>query len=183
MITYDDVLERANKWSDIQTHLVRLYDFTVQLPVKEKVVVELGVRRGTSTVALLAAVNDSGGHLYSVDINACHGTQQLYKGEPNWTFIHGNDMEVVKGWNNPIDHLFIDTTHTLDHTIMELREWGKWVKQGGIITLHDIYHAEVKTRVWDAIEQHMKENPEKYDFEAFEGSFGLGLLRRDREDD
>lgn len=178
MITYDDVLKKASEGSDIMAHLVRLYNFTVQLPVKEKVVVELGVRWGTSTVAFLGAVNDSGGHLYSVDIDACYGTQQLFKGEPNWTFIHGNDMDVVKRWNKPIDHLFIDTIHTFDHTLMELREWGGWVKQGGIITLHDVYEDGVKSEVWDAIEHYIEENPGKYDFKVFEKSHGLGLLRR-----
>ena len=179
MITYEDVLKKASEWSDIQAHLVRLYDFTVQISVKEKVVVELGVRWGTSTVALLAAVNDSGGHLYSVDINDCPGVRKLYGAESNWTFIKGDDMEVVKGWSNPIDHLFIDTSHKFDHTIKELKEWGKWVKSGGIITLHDLYGLDgEKSEVWEAIEQHMKENPEKYDFKVFEGSYGLGLLRR-----
>lgn len=181
MITYDDVLKRASEWSDIQAHLVRLYDFTVQIPVKEKVVVELGVREGISTAALLAAVNDSGGHLYSVDIDACPEARKLHGGEPNWIFIRGDDMEVVKGWNKPIDHLFIDTRHTFDHTLNELREWGKWVKLGGIITLHDlyVYEASGRSEVLDAIEQYMKENQGKYRLKAFEGSYGLGLLRRE----
>jgi len=179
MITYEDVLKKASEWSDIQAHLVRLYYFTVQIPVKEKVVVELGVRWGTSTVAFIAAVNDSGGHLYSIDIDDCPGVRKLYEGKSNWTFIKGDDMAIVKGWKEPIDHLFIDTSHTFDHTLNELREWGKWVKSGGIITLHDLYALDSeKGEVWDAIEQYMKENPEKYDFKAFEGSYGLGLLRR-----
>ena len=179
MITYDDVLKKASEFSDIQAHLVRLYDFTVQIPVKEKVVVELGVRWGISTVALLAAVNDSGGHLYSVDIDDCPGVRRLYGSESNWTFINGDDMKVVKGWIRSIDHLFIDTSHTFDHTLNELREWGKWIRSGGIITLHDLYGLDgEKSEVWDAIEQYLKENPEKYDFRAFEGSYGLGLLRR-----
>jgi len=180
MITYEDVLKKASEWSDIQAHLVRLYDFTVQIPVKIKVVVELGVREGNSTTSLLAAVNDSGGHLYSIDIDACIEARKLYGGDSNWTFIRGDDMQVIKGWNKHIDHLFIDTSHTFDHTLNELREWGKWVKHGGIITLHDIYvyDSNGKSEVLDAIEQYMKENPEKYDFKVFEGSYGLGLLRR-----
>lgn len=165
-------------------HLVRLYNFTAKIPVKEKVVVELGVRYGTSTAALLAAVNDSGGHLYSIDIGAYPETQKIYKDEPNWTFIQGDDMEVVKGWKKPIDHLFIDTSHTFDHTLNELREWGNWVKLGGKITLHDLYvRDDEKSEVWDAIEQHIKENPRKYNFKVFEGSYGLGVLRRNRKDD
>ena len=179
MVTYDDVLKRASEDSDIMNHLVRLYELTVQIPIREKVVVELGVSGGNSTVALLAAVNDSGGHLYSVDILASHVTRKRHRGESNWTFILGDDMEVVKGWNKPIDHLFIDTSHTFDHTLNELREWGKWVKLGGIMTLHDIYLqvSSGKSDVWYAIEQYMKENPEKYDFKAFDKSHGLGVLK------
>jgi len=177
MITYDDVLKKASEGSDIQAHLVRLYNLTVEFPVKEKVIVELGVSGGFSTTALLAAVNDSGGHLYSVDIL---DFSNVFKGEPNWTFILGDDMEVVKGWNKPIDHLFIDTLHTFDQTLMELREWGNWVKQEGIITLHDLYYPCGERReVWDAIERHIEENIGIYDFVMFEGSHGLGLLRRE----
>jgi len=179
LITYDDVLKRSRIGTDITAHVVRLYDFTVQIPDREKVVVELGVRNGNSTVALLAAVNDSGGHLYSVDIRHCRGVEEAYREESNFTFILGDDMKVVKGWNKPINHLFIDTSHTFDHTLRELREWGKWVKLGGIITLHDIYGlGGEKSEVWDAIEQHMKDNPGKYDYKAFEKSYGLGLLKR-----
>lgn len=179
MITYDDVLRKASESSDIGAHLVRLYNFTVKIPVKEKVIVELGVRYGYSTTALLAAVNDSGGHLYSVDINACPGVQDLYEKESNWTFILGDDMEVVKGWSKPIDHLFIDTSHIFDHALNELREWGKWVKREGIITLHDLYCGGEKTGVFEAIVQYMKENTGKYSFTVFENSYGLGLLRRE----
>ena len=178
MITYDDVLKRSRIGTDITAHVVRLYDFTVQIPDREKVVVELGVRNGNSTVALLAAVNDSGGHLYSVDIKDCPGVQDLYGEEPNWTFIRGNDMEVVKSWNKPIDHLFIDTTHTFYHTLMELRDWGKWVKPGGIISLHDITNVEIMK----AINRYRSENPDKYNFTTFDGSYGLGLLRRVKYD-
>jgi predicted O-methyltransferase YrrM len=181
MITYKNVVERASIYSDMQHHLVRLYSLTVKLP-KEKVVVELGVRWGDSTTALLAAVNDSGGHLYSVDLLPPSGGAAVYLDtEPNWTFILGDDMEVVKNWNKPIDHLFIDTTHRFEHTLSELREWGKWVKVEGIITLHDLYayvDNEVPTEVIPAIEKFMEENPQKYIFTAFPNSYGLGLLKR-----
>lgn len=178
MITYKDVVERANIWSDIQHHLLRLYDLTVKLP-NEKVVVELGVRWGNSTTALLAAVNDSGGHLYSVDILDASGGAATYKEtEPNWTFFLGDDMEVVKTWDKPIDHLFIDTSHKFEHTLSELREWGKWVKPEGIITLHDVSNNEVMS----AINKFMEENSKKYDLTIFPDSYGLGLLRRCKSD-
>lgn len=178
MITHKDVVERASIWSDIKDHLLRLYDVTAKLP-KEKVVVELGVRWGNSTTALLAAVNDTGGHLYSVDLLSPSGGASVYLDtEPNWTFILGDDMDIVKTWSKPIDHLFIDTSHKFEHTLSELRQWGKWVKLEGIITLHDTSNDEVMS----AINKFMEENPNKYDLEIFPSSYGLGLLRRKKND-
>lgn len=174
MITYKDVVERADIWSDIKDHLLRLYDLTVKLP-KEKVVVELGVRWGNSTTAFLAAVNDSGGHLYSVDVLSPSGGANVYlETEPNWTFFLGDDMDIVKNWSKPIDHLFIDTTHVFEHTLSELREWGKWLKPEGIVTLHDVSNTEVMS----AINKFMEDTPDKYDITIFPGSYGLGLLRK-----
>jgi predicted O-methyltransferase YrrM len=53
-----------------------------------------------------------------------------------WRFIKGDDLEAE--WNQVIDHLFIDTSHTYDHTLKELQKFEPWVRTGGIITLHDI---------------------------------------------
>jgi len=179
MITHKDVVERATVWSDIQDHLLRLYDLTVKLS-REKVVVELGVRWGDSTTALLAAVNDSGGHLYSVDLLPPSGGATAYlQTEPNWTFILGDDLNVVETWDKAIDHLFIDTAHTFEHTLSELTKWGKWVKVEGIITLHDLCNADgTDSEVMSAIKKFMEENPQKYAFTAFPNSYGFGLLRR-----
>jgi len=174
MITYRDVVERASICSDIQGHLLRLYDLTVKLP-SEKVVVELGVREGSSTTALLAAVNDTGGRLYSVDLLPPSGGASVYLGtELNWTFFLGDDMEIVKTWNKSINHLFIDTSHTFEHTLSELREWGKWVKPEGIMTLHDASNSEVM----QAINKFIEEANEKYNLTIFPESYGLALLRR-----
>lgn len=170
MITHKDLVQRASIWTDMQAHLQRLYDLTIKFP-KDKVVVELGVRWGTSTIALLAAVNDSGGHLFSVDIEDC---SNVCPGEVNWTFILGNDMDVVRTWNQPIDHLFIDTIHTFDHTFAELSEWGKWVKLGGVISLHDTAILDVM----NAIEKLMADDPHKYDFRNYTESNGLGVLQK-----
>ena len=149
-------------------HLIRLYHLTVALP-KEKVIVELGVRGGESTTALLAAVNDSGGHLYSVDVVNC---SHVYHGEPNWSFFFGNDMVILKTWNQKIDHLFIDTSHTFEHTLAELRGWSSWLQPWGIITLHDTIFCP---GVAKAVQQFLAENP-SYAFKNYLECYGLGLL-------
>jgi len=157
-------------------HLLRLYQLVVGVPLKDKIVVELGVRNGESTTAFLAAVNDSGGHLFSVDILECQRVRKRLTGEPNWTFVQRDDMDVVKEWNQPIDHLFIDTDHAFDHTLAELREWGKWVKFFGLISLHDI-HTRTYRDVPKAIRQYLSENP-AFKYTEYSGSYGLGLIQK-----
>lgn len=166
MITFSNLLERSKISTDISGHLIHLYELTIALP-KNKIIVELGTREGESTTALLAAVNDSGGKLYSIDIQNCN----IYPHEINWKFIQGNDMEIVKTWNLKIDHLFIDTSHTYEHTLAELRSWGSFVEHLGIITLHDTDSIEIT----DAIKQFLVENSE-YSFKNYSECHGLGLL-------
>jgi len=176
LLTYKDVLARSKMESDINEHLHHLYKLTANIPLKEKVVVELGVRRGESTTALLAAVNDTSGRLISVDIAECKETRRRLKGESNWSFVHGNDMDLIKQWDKPIDHLFIDTSHNYKHTLAELREWGKWVKENGIISLHDTI-APNYPMVMKAIKKYLEENP-KFEFTNYPECFGLGVIKK-----
>lgn len=157
-------------------HLLTLYDITASVISPDKIIVELGVGRGESTAALLAAVNDTGGHLYGIDIRDCGG---IFDNEPNWTFIRGDDLEIVKEWNRPIDHLFIDTSHRFEQTIAELRAWSPWIAdreygvfKPGIISLHDIHLPGVKR----AVETFLEENPKKYNLTVYPGRFSLGTL-------
>jgi len=175
-ISRRDVVEWAKLETDIADQLIRLYELTVNIPHRDKVVVELGTRRGNSTRALLAAVNDSGGHLYSVDIGKCWRAVSALHEEPNWTFTRGDDLEVVKQWSLPIDHLFIDTSHTYEHTLTELREWGGWVKLHGIISLHDIHYRKTPG-VMEAIQKYLSENL-SFQFTEYKGSNGLGVIKK-----
>jgi cephalosporin hydroxylase len=40
-------------------------------------------------------------------------------------------------WNEDIEHLFIGTSHTYEHTTAELRRFEPYTQSGGIVTLHD----------------------------------------------
>ena len=53
-------------------------------------VLELGVRAGVSTAALLAGVSDHGGHVWSVDRDDC---APVFAGHPHWTFIQGDSLD------------------------------------------------------------------------------------------
>ncbi len=163
MLSRDNVAEEAKITSDIQEHLLMLYDLVLE--INAKVVVELGA--GRSTHVFIAAVNATEGQFYSIDV--VPGRLALeHRHHP----IVGDDLEVVKTWNliplvcrhaftqnqlrelslitpgtltglpsknqdKAIDFLFIDTLHTYEQTKRELDTWSKFVRVGGIIAMHD----------------------------------------------
>jgi predicted O-methyltransferase YrrM len=169
MLIKNDVVKLSAEISDIQHQLIRLYDMVAQTTNTEKVVVELGVRYGTSTKALIAAVNDTGGKVFSID------PVQLvsFSDEKKFTFILGDDIEVVKTWSTPIDFLFIDTTHTYEQTLNELNLWGGWVIPHGLITLHDTNQIGVMRAIKEYLSQNIS-----FSFENFPESNGLGVIRK-----
>ena len=104
------------------------------------IIIELGVRTGVSSAIWLAAIEKAGGGLlWSYDIEAPHGdyVHQIL-GHPNWVFNLGDDLEMANGIpGDDADILFIDTSHTYEHTLAELRLYAPFVQPEGVIFLHD----------------------------------------------
>jgi len=169
-------LKTSIEKSEINEHQVTLFMLTVENNLKRTL--ELGVREGRSTMVLSEAINLIGGHLWSIDIADCPNVKKKMKEmglEHVWSFIKNDDKEVAKTWDKELDHVFIDTSHTYDDTIEELRIFSKFVVKNGFITLHDIIsYPEVLT----AIKDFVKENPKKYRFYNYVNNNGLGILRK-----
>ena len=154
-------------WSDVQTHLPVLYE------AARGNVLELGVRAGVSTCALLAGVADHGGHVWSVDINDCRPAIGVH---PDWTFIQADSLDdVLITPDKPIDCLFIDTEHTEHRTIGELHRWGQHMRPGGVILLHDTDDMSTYPGVRNAMERYCADTGRTPEYR--EGSYGLGVIR------
>ena len=131
-------LDRLSKWSDIQEYLPLLRSIAMSYPGVR--VLELGSRAGNSTLAFLAAAVATRGHVTSVDIdNVLDGDLGMWASIPEWTFIHGDDMDpqVQDLLPQEVDVLFIDTSHLYDHTLAELESYMPRVVPGGIALFHD----------------------------------------------
>ena len=119
--------------SDIYEHLPTLAGMVREH--KARHVIELGTRSGVSTVAWLYGLLYTGGMLTSVDIDEA---PDVDPGPVSWRFIQGDDCDpAVLTQLEPADIVFIDTSHTYDHTLAELNLYRWLVKPGGRIVCHD----------------------------------------------
>ncbi|MCU1305186.1 MAG: hypothetical protein JWQ87_5470 [Candidatus Sulfotelmatobacter sp.] len=95
---------------------------------------EIGVRDGASTAALLGGVEKNGGLVLSVDAQDCGS---LFAAHPQWKFIQSNSQN-PKLKVPPLDVLLIDGDHTREGYRADLERFYPLVKDGGIILTHDI---------------------------------------------
>lgn len=142
------------KPSDIHEHLTTLQMLTSEF--RCKTVLELGTAKGESTLALLLGVSGNDGLVFSIDLDDCSAAKELIEASgltPYWKFIHSDDLSVE--WDAQIDMLFVDTSHLFQHTLDELGKFEPWVKEGGLIVLHDtISFPQVKQAVVAYIGKH-----------------------------
>ncbi len=111
-----DLAQWAYRWVDMAPHIATL----TRLAREADTIVELGVREGVSTWALLDGL-PADGHLYSVDL-ARAGIPPRVADDPRWTYIIGDDLDpsVQDQLPKQADLVFIDTSHEYDHTVTEL---------------------------------------------------------------
>jgi predicted O-methyltransferase YrrM len=173
----------ANPGCDTRDHLPYLRE------IAKGNVLEIGVRGGVSTSALLLGVEEHGGSVFSIDIDGSCGA--VFAGHPQWMFGHlnsndpgavmrmifGKDAEdVFAGRKNCriIDVMFLDSTHEYAPTLAELRDYSPIIKPGGLITMHD-----VEGGMYPGCAQAMSEfvAERKWQSEIRHGSWGLGVIR------
>jgi predicted O-methyltransferase YrrM len=124
------------------------HDMREQLPVLYAwarhpgiTVIELGVRAGNSTCALLAGMEHGGGRLWSVDI-APPQVSDVIAGCPWWNFLQADDLGTKAREFCPAaaDLLFIDTSHNYLDTVAELTAYAPRVRPGGVVLVHDTHN-------------------------------------------
>jgi hypothetical protein len=126
----ETLAKHAEHWRDMVDHTATLS----ALAADARVIVEMGVRGGVSTWALLDGL-PADGRLVSCD-NA--KVRQLLPGrvtrDPRWTLLIADDLLAQFP---PADLVFIDTTHEFEHTLAELRIADRLGAQ--VIALHDCH--------------------------------------------
>ena len=156
-----------------------LYDVAVSMPAYR--ILELGVRTGVSTVALLLAAKQVNGHLWSVDVDSCVRAVKTVKDnglDSYWTFMIGDDRNLLPNFlENSMDMIFVDTSHQYEHTLMELRLCDRILRKDGVILLHDTVGRDYPD-VMKAVSVFLREQQEKYVFKELGSRYGLGMLTK-----
>lgn len=157
--------DHAAKYRDMAPHVETL----TALAAEARHVIELGVRTGVSTWALLDGLPPDG-TLTSVDMDEVDVPDRV-SGDPRWTFIHGHDLEVPLEWLGAPDLVFIDTSHLRYQTLAELflaHDLG-----ARVIALHDYALEDVEAAAAD-----FRRTEPGWALEVEPSEWGLAVLRR-----
>lgn len=154
------------KWSDIQDHLPLLYDSA------KGNCLEIGVRQGVSTSALLAGIEDHGGHLWSIDCNPC----PVFLGHRDWTFRQADSLQDTKTIKtiipDKLDLAFIDGDHTYQGALSDLHNFGSMATR---VLVHDTDCPETFPGVRRAVDRYCSETHRKVTYHH--GSFGMAEIQ------
>jgi predicted O-methyltransferase YrrM len=145
-----------------------------------RTIVELGVDYGYS---LFCLAEQGLGTVYGVDTfqgdmhsghhaDAWTALQRILRENAydNIVILKTTFDDAAEAWCLPIDILHLDGLHTYESTRHDLNTWKRWLRESGVVIMHDTEsHAGVR-RVFDELDW------PKYNFEP---SSGLGVLCRD----
>lgn len=191
---FNYLIDRAKAQTDIAAHLSLFCELVIGTNAQK--IVELGTRRGDSTVALLVGAAQTGGYVVSVD----HGRGSPYSFEQStwgalqetsrviredlglgsfWRLIVKDDLELAAQYDDEIDILLIDTVHSYDQTKNELERWGDKVVDGGYILVHDVVsYPEQRKAIWEFLDRNLPS-----DYVEYRESNGLGIIMKHSAND
>lgn len=186
--------EARNVGSEMSAHMPTLY---ILARYSTGPIIELGVGRGWSTVALVAGILDSVGKwfLHSYDINP--NCEQLVwdalqlkdrKGpiadeiKSKWIFRSCLALKAVNNYqDNSIGLLFLDTSHELEATRQELKTWLPKLRPDGTIVGHDYFlhehpHWTTKSGVKKAVDEFATKYSGRFQMHVCRYDQGLFIL-------
>lgn len=146
-------LEYHHEPSDVE-FLKRLVGLLPENPV----VVNIGARFGTSTLAMLEARKDV--FVFSVDINPCPEEREHLEASSidanRCVRVLGQSQEAGVHWPHQVDMVFVDGAHHREAVIGDIEVWLPRIKQGGIIAFDD-YGKKICAAVKPAVDDSMGE--------------------------
>lgn len=176
---------------DSDSHLMAL--FGIALSLRPKLILELGVRYGDTTMPLMLAAKLLDAQMTSVDINSTKFSPSP-EFRNNWHFVQSDAIKFLSDAverNINYDLVFVDDWHSYTHVKRELELLDKLTTPSSVILLHDLmyggthpyYHSELDTTnpewadggPYRAVNELDKK---KWEFATIPTCNGLTLLRK-----
>ena len=142
-------------WTDSRAHVLTLYTIARNINSpdprilgKPPLCLEIGIRHGVTTLALLHAMRETGGTLFSVEIDEAWAKAALSEVEragleSQWQMrVTGSDdfADMWRKANGPqFDFIWIDGDHGLEQVTKDADNFAPMVRRGGILAFHDYY--------------------------------------------
>src|SRR5688572_19147359 len=176
------LMDLASTDSDIYNVLLWIYQCAWErakaaLP-RHYLAVELGVRCGDSTIALLSALDQArNGTLYSCDIEPCNHARALVArhGSKRWRFTQTDSLAFASHFEpKSCNLIFLDTSHEYGQTVRELDVWSNKLALGGRMLIHDTCSRPAVAR---AIAEFLQTRPH-WPYYNIDTYCGLGVLDR-----
>lgn len=145
--------------TDLGSNVYQLFEKTSN--IKNGTLIDLGVRRGTSSQIMLLDSEMNNNKVFGVDVDFSSLPTSI-KNHKNYNVLLGDSVTIGKYWTLPIHGLFVDTFHIKEQVMMELFYWYPHLVEGGFIAFHDSHwpdgkhdrHGGIK---WDRVETGIKE--------------------------
>lgn len=170
--------ERSRHISDMAHYMPVLFGTAARY--EQCKIIELGVRGGDSTMALLAAAELAGGHLWSVDIDpGCEFLKRDPQPESHlWTFVCEDSRSAAAAAATPDDAhvVLIDSSHDYDQTCTELLIYLDKLRGGGMLLMHDVGHPDFGPPVRAALAEVLPRFGIDWGWTQYGGENGLGLV-------
>lgn len=122
-------------------------------------VVEIGTKYGGSAILIAAAMYD-GPIVHSIDLvthpRCTHVLANLTKDiTDKIDFIIGKSTVIAETWEKELSLVVIDGDHSVAAVRQDVLSWGKFIKAGGYMILHDVRNADLGLEI---IVDEMKQN-------------------------
>lgn len=169
MADYDDILAQVDG-------LIWPSDAALLYEHAHGIVVEIGSYRGRSTLVLARACQARGGLVYAIDPHLTYVDGPGGEGnfsdadagamlrnivafhlEDTVRIINLESAQALRGWQTPIDFLFVDGAHDYASARHDVTFWGMLVKRDGFMAVHDWQMSEVNAVIEEAKAGHWQE--------------------------
>lgn len=174
---------RLHVWSDIQDHLPFIHE--IAMGCAFPTIIEIGVRTGFSTCALLSAAHYMRGQVWSCDIDIPSVPASWHQ-DDRWHFRRGSsiDQATLDWMPKKADLIMLDSGHGYDLTLAELRAYVPRLRGAGVVLMHDtqfeppnIYLPDVGGPVYEAIVRFADETGARwYNRKSVAPFYGLGVM-------